>query len=568
MTTKYGYNIMKYFNVKSFTLTSALLFASQVTAELPHFLWDNQDGVVSMENCSIKRIRKHDFRLSRFYGRGNKPTENLRNYSGVLQSHLINSSMVKITEGKSKRSYEHIEVVGINTNTSAKSNRWFSERGDKGYLYNESLVPLEDFVFDMNLSQTKLKESFANENFEGSVTGVDLSKNIYLRIAADSSYYGLSCEGASDRDYLIFRAYQKDQGDRPLFLMGVSSEETAIFKSFSAIEKTTAMKFLADVGNEEPLMEGMIQSNVMASRIGDVESVESEKDVETEVQEALETIPRPQARPENLVVTKSLQKIVCIGTRSLNVRSESLDKVLFRAKLGEEVKVFQDWNAKEVKKVINGTEHTFRKVSFPNREESDQNIGYVADSFVKSEDDCRFIDNGNIVRGPETQITGIDDVRCCDFPTVQKPTHSYSSGMRKFGAGRSKGRTHAACDLYRYKDEPIKSVAPGKVISNLYYFYEGTYALEVLHSGGFVVRYGELTGYKATGVRRNSRVKMGQKIGKMGKVNSNCCRPMLHFELYSGKRTGSLTRESGRYRRRSDLMNPTSYLNKWADGVF
>ncbi len=536
---------------------------ASMAAEAPHFIWDNQDGVISKERCSIKRIRKHDLRLSRYYGRGNKDTENLRNYNGVLQSHLINSSMVKIIDGKSKRTYENIEVVGINTNTSARPNRWFSERGDKGYLYEKSILPLEDFVLDFDLSKTKLKKSFDNESVTGSVPELDLSKNLYLRIAADSSYYSLNCEGTSNREYLLFRAYQKGHSETPLFLMGVSSEETSIFKSFSAIKKTSAMKFLADVGNEESLVEGDIQSNVMTT------TKEEEKSIEEEIELEIKNIPRPQARPENLVVSSSLQKLVCTGSRSLNVRDESLNKVLFKVKLGEEVKVFQGWSAKEIKKVINGTEYTFNKVEFPNREESDEKIGYVATTFLKASDDCPYLENGRIVRNENTQITGINDRKCCDFPTMKKPTHSYSTGMRSFGSRRGGGsRSHAACDLYRYKNEPMKSVAPGKVISNLYKFYQGTYAIEVEHSGGFVVRYGELTGYRASGVRKNSRVKMGQRLGKIGKVNSNCCRPMLHFELYSGNRRGSLTRKSGRYRRRADLMNPTSYLNKWADGVF
>ena len=46
---------------------------------------------------------------------------------------------------------------------------------------------------------------------------------------------------------------------------------------------------------------------------------------------------------------------------------------------------------------------------------------------------------------------------------------------------------------------------------------------------------------------------------------------MLHFELYSGEKTGSLTDRSSKatkYQRRRDLMNPTPYLLKWEDGKF
>ena len=157
------------------TLLSTFLSMASATAT-PHFLWDNQEGVVSKDNCSIERVRKSDFRLSRYFGRGNKETENLRNYNGVLQSHLINSSLVKIVEGKGKRNYETVEVVGINTNTSAKSNRWFSERGDTGYLYKESMLPAEDFVLELDLSKNDLKQAFDKEEFKASTDQIDLDQ--------------------------------------------------------------------------------------------------------------------------------------------------------------------------------------------------------------------------------------------------------------------------------------------------------------------------------------------------------------------------------------------------------
>ena len=134
------------------------------------------------------------------------------------------------------------------------------------------------------------------------------------------------------------------------------------------------------------------------------------------------------------------------------------------------------------------------------------------------------------------------------------------------GAGRG-GRLHAACDLYRFKNEPIMAVAPGTVLRPIYPFYQGTFALEVRHSGGFVVRYGEITGKVAAGIRSGAPVSMGQVVGYMGKVNSGCCNPMLHFELYSGSRTGALN-GGGKFRRRADLLDPTQYLRRWQETQF
>ena len=136
--------------------------------------------------------------------------------------------------------------------------------------------------------------------------------------------------------------------------------------------------------------------------------------------------------------------------------------------------------------------------------------------------------------------------------------------VRAFGSNRDGGaRKHAAADLYRSKGDPIKAVTSGTVIRNTYFFYQGTYAIEVKHSGGFVVRYGELTGSSPT--RQNQAVSVGQTVGYMGKTT--CCTPMLHFELYSGKATGPL-KGGGKYQRRSDLLNPTSYLKQWQANSF
>ena len=108
-------------------------------------------------------------------------------------------------------------------------------------------------------------------------------------------------------------------------------------------------------------------------------------------------------------------------------------------------------------------------------------------------------------------------------------------------------------------------MAPGQVIRPLYYFYENTYALEVRHAGGFVVRYGEVTGRAGPGVASGRRVSIGQVVGYVGKTSHP--KPMLHFEMYSGARTGSLS-GSNKYQRRSDLMNPTQYLLKWQENKF
>lgn len=260
-----------------------------------------------------------------------------------------------------------------------------------------------------------------------------------------------------------------------------------------------------------------------------------------------------------------LEYVVCLSGGRLKVRAENLRSVLFTAENFTPVKIFQGAGSRQ---------GTYLKVQFPTR---DQSVGWVARNLVRARSRCAAAPQAEPVEAPKEQpaeplleisggravIRGLSDPNCCQWPVKGETTQDFTTKQRRFGAGRG-GRLHAACDLYRYKNEPIMAVAPGQVLRNIYPFYQGTYALEVRHSGGFVVRYGEITGKVAAGVRGGEPVKMGQVVGYMGKVNSGCCEPMLHFELYSGARNGSLS-GSGKFRRRADLMDPTPYLRRWQD---
>jgi murein DD-endopeptidase MepM/ murein hydrolase activator NlpD len=144
------------------------------------------------------------------------------------------------------------------------------------------------------------------------------------------------------------------------------------------------------------------------------------------------------------------------------------------------------------------------------------------------------------------------------FPLDKRPRWGYISGGRYFGAKRKGGRLHAGCDLLAPEGTEIYAIADGKVKAH-YPFYSGTDAVEVEHTGGFIVRYGEISKL-APGVKVGSEVKRGQHIAYVGKLNSGSS--MLHFELYSGSESGKLTnRRNKPYQRRSDLVNPSSYLD-------
>ena len=145
------------------------------------------------------------------------------------------------------------------------------------------------------------------------------------------------------------------------------------------------------------------------------------------------------------------------------------------------------------------------------------------------------------------------------FPMHQRPADDYHVSPRRFGANRAGGRKHAGCDLYAPAGTEILAMADGQVIRGPYFFYEGTYALEVRHDDGMVLRYGEIKEAVPSGVEVGARVARGQVIAAVGLLNSGSS--MLHLEMYRGTETGSLTQAGNEFKRRADLIDPTRFLD-------
>lgn len=155
------------------------------------------------------------------------------------------------------------------------------------------------------------------------------------------------------------------------------------------------------------------------------------------------------------------------------------------------------------------------------------------------------------------------------FPLPKIPNWGYhkGSGKRWFGAPRDKSRIHAACDLIARPGTPIYAVDHGTVWYSSG-FYLQTDELTIRHPN-FLVRYGEIAqGKLAPGIKRGEPVKPGQLIGWVGRLK------MLHFEMYKDPHSSDpLTQRSnktkydyvtpGNYQRRSDLIDPTTYLDQW-----
>ena len=148
------------------------------------------------------------------------------------------------------------------------------------------------------------------------------------------------------------------------------------------------------------------------------------------------------------------------------------------------------------------------------------------------------------------------------FPLRQRPEKDYKTCPRAFGCPRDKGRRkHAGCDLYAAIGTEVLAVEDGEIIQPVYFFYLGTYALEVKHASGIVVRYGEIKRETPRPWKAGDKVSAGEVLGYVGQLQG-LPMAMLHFELYEGSGHGPLTtRESAGFQRRSDLVDPTVFLD-------
>jgi len=317
-----------------------------------------------------------------------------------------------------------------------------------------------------------------------------------------------------DKSFVVFQVDVPDGGEE--IFVGVNAEEMSLFSSNQSL--------------------GIVESPSTGSKA------------------AMDDIPA------GVEVQKGgLDYVVCITGKSLNVRDESLAKVLFTVNRHTSAKPIQSFGTDRLKRTIDGIEYTFVKTEFPERATS-LKAGWIAEKYLVSRKECP-----GAMPAPAVEQT---TAQTWTFPTLLRPSLSYKEGMRRFKASRSKGRLHAACDLYRVTGEQALSISTGTVIRDKYYFYEGTYAIEIKHTGGKVARYGEITGKAAANIGLNRTVVAGQTVGYIGKVNSGCCMPMLHFELYAGTASGSLSQSGNPFQRRKDLIDPTKLLSEWEKAKF
>ena len=146
------------------------------------------------------------------------------------------------------------------------------------------------------------------------------------------------------------------------------------------------------------------------------------------------------------------------------------------------------------------------------------------------------------------------------FP-LKTRTNSYKKSYAQFGSNRDKGkRKHAGCDLYAPAGTEVRAMADG-IVRNVYYFYSNTDAIEITHKN-HIIRYGEVKIGKAL-VKKGDSVKKGDIIGYVGNLSiKGIPSMMLHLEMFSNTKDERTLSGSGLYKRRSDLVDPTPFLDK------
>ena len=168
-------------------------------------------------------------------------------------------------------------------------------------------------------------------------------------------------------------------------------------------------------------------------------------------------------------------------------------------------------------------------------------------------------------------------------PATSAKCESWQFGGGVFGSqrkhhdksGKSVGlRAHAGCDIYVVDaGEPVYAVKSGEImgcISHPASGWGGTQWIAVDH-GDFIARYCEISNLAKT----SGKVHQGEFLGKVKTTTYATKQPMLHFEMYSKAAKGdfevefygSLAVNGQPTGRRADLLNPTSYLEKWKDNL-
>ncbi len=436
----------------------------------------------------------------------NTPLSNTNN-------HLRQGSFVDFNKKKVIRSWNLIGEVPLNT-----------------------ILP-DNFLDDPSLWQIKVLTT-KNED-----PAIDLTNKTLEIYKNEDHYFAQRC--CTGNSCQILPVYKVLENKKWVANLAFSLKKSDFLKSYSLIKGAATLSQPKEFIPKMPAIDASLESSFVRPYFSESSGPGT-------------SFPEPES-------TKGLQQnVVCTKSDPLKIYDDTLKNVIYRIQRFQSIKVFQNWNG-EKEEVMLGKIRMY-KVQASSAKGTVIN-GWAAANLIKTPADCSGY---TLIGSPsgETLIQGSTIVvnnhpGLYRFPTEEKPMYNYTkgSGERYFGAGRS-GRKHAACDLFRPKGEKVFAIAHG-VVLNKYLFYSGTYAIEVKHDTGQVVRYGEVASRSVAGAKVGDRIVKGQHIGYIDHLK------MLHFEMYKGTSKGPLTvRGRGSFDRRADLMDPTALLKNWEQETF
>jgi murein DD-endopeptidase MepM/ murein hydrolase activator NlpD len=150
------------------------------------------------------------------------------------------------------------------------------------------------------------------------------------------------------------------------------------------------------------------------------------------------------------------------------------------------------------------------------------------------------------------------------FPLPTKVDTYKTNWSCRFGAPRNNGRKHGGVDLAAAAGTDVYAIDDGLVVEAAGGFDQyGTSVVSIQHGDVYddnycVVRYGEVG---PPLVKAGDTVTKGQLIAKVGKQPGGT---QLHLEMYGGYEDGPFLQEKNLpYKRRSDLMDPTTSVDSW-----
>ncbi len=487
--------------------------------------------------------------------------------------HTVSSSPLAVLESASataKSKYRLVQIIAANQNKTTVNDVASSQGEREISVANSSLHNIKDFqlVATLPTGSTIIARPVFDGNqysFLSCTQSVDAGDYmLFLLKSTDGSFKTVEL-GLRAKDFDYFKNYQVTLVDED---NANSEEEEALAKrshDFYLKNKPGVEDALDSGGNQGANSQSKLRNYFINSYVAPkryqapvAPTAAATKALPSAPPQTVKSQTNHQASPSAAVSASSsgsIEYVVCTSSARLNVRDESLSRIIFQANQYEVVKPYQGWNTDSWRKKINGKNYNFIKVEFPGRT-SGVRLGWVADYFVKMRGSCSGAPTKSISTAPATG--GASKSYSALFPTATRPFQSYLTDGRSFGASRSNGRRHAGVDLIQSQGEPVKAIQNGVVIKDPYAFYNGTWAVEIRFENGSVGRFGEVQNNFPSNIRMGQKVQAGQLIGYVGKALS---RPMLHFEMYSGSSSGNLTnRGSFPYMRRSDLANPTEIV--------